>query len=542
MASLIRVQEPRTAVKAESEATQVVLQGSLRSTAQTFPADSSQVGSKPQNSSWSVFAPSDNTIVDRYILVRHFLDITTDADLELGTNDCLRQFPMSSVTATTTMTINGTTFSDNTAGHLHPLLCYGNTPEDRVKAWSMSPAQPDQYMAYADWATLGSARNVAAKYGENSTEMSRGGFEVEVVGPRNIRVVVTEPLWLSPFLDGTHESEGMVNVNQLNLSLRYDSNFARVLSHSALGQAITTVDVTFYRQPEVIINFLTPDLLKPMPERQVLPYHKPQDYIKSVANLTSGATATIFSDSLKLSQVPNRVYLVCKRSRATETFATTDSFLNINNISVLWNNESGLLSSATEQELYRMSVSNGCNLSWPQWHTYRGSVACIQFGKDIGLLDSLAPGVQGSFSLQVQMTVKNIAGDDFQAEFYMIPEFVGAAVVVPNSCIATLGNLTSQDVLSAREAPELHHADYATLAGGSFFGSLKNIVRKIASGVEGAAGVAQSVGSPFLSPQVLQVLKDVQGVSGQVKTAAGGRRIGGSMAEEGYGSMRRRRR
>ena len=67
------------------------------------------------------------------------------------------------------------------------------------------------------------------------------------------------------------------------------------------------------------------------------------------------------------------------------------------------------MSSASKQDLYKMSVKNGCNMSWQQWagdavQTLSngasfgtvGSVLAIDFGDDIGLDSTLAPGILGT--------------------------------------------------------------------------------------------------------------------------------------------------
>jgi hypothetical protein len=44
-------------------------------------------------------------------------------------------------------------------------------------------------------------------------------------------------------------------------------------------------------------------------------------------------------------------------------------------------------------------------------------VFCCEFGKDIGLLDNEAPGVQGQYTIQVTPTFKNTGTNPFTADF-----------------------------------------------------------------------------------------------------------------------------
>ena len=121
----------------------------------------------------------------------------------------------------------------------------------------------------------------------------------------SFRVVITEPLFLSPFLTGLHMAdEGFVNVNQMNINMRWKQNISQLMSHSSLGNAITSVSVSMYQAPELLTTFITPDLTQPIPQLQVLPYVKTQEYIKQMSALNAGASTNIVSDSIKLSQVP----------------------------------------------------------------------------------------------------------------------------------------------------------------------------------------------------------------------------------------------
>ena len=429
-----------------------------------------------------------------------------------------------------TITINGEAISDNIGDHLSASLCYGNTRADRVQTWSTSPVMPDNYQQYADWATYGSAKNPLAAYGENNGEDTRGGFPIEVVDSKTFRVVITEPVMMSPFFSGIGcQEEGFINVNQFNITYRWKSNLSTALSHSILGNVITNVSTTMYRAPEMLTTYITPDLTQRPPQLQVLPYHKPQLYVKDVGTLISGETRRVISDSIKLSQIPRKLYLFCRHKRSTMTQETSDSFLRINNLNVLWNNQSGLFSSATPQDLYEISRRNGCNLSWSQWYQYRGSVLCIEFGKDIGLLDNEAAGVQGQYTIQIQMDVENVSLGDFECEFFTNFLLEGTFSIAENMGRASLGNLTQAAVLQSKESPEVVFADYENIVGGSFWSKLKSIVNKVATGVGKAAQVATPIVGA-LAPELAPIVAGISTASGLAKRATGGRLAGGRLA------------
>jgi hypothetical protein len=530
--NLVRVLEPRADVRSDVEQNHVVLGGAQRVTQTINVADSSQLlPSTPVTAMWSINPPSNQTIVDRFMRVRAYMEIEADADFQIGTNDALRQFPLSSIVDVTTLQINGESISDNTADKLHAMLCFGNDAEDRRRSWSTSPCMPDAFQKYSDYVALGTNKSPLAFYGETASEDPRGGFQYEVIAGNKIRVVVTEPVFVSPLYNGLHsQREGMVNVNQINLNLRFKSDTSLVWSHSDTGNAITSVTCKFYQAPELLVTYLTPDSLQPIPDVQVLPYMKPQEYIKNVGTIPTGATTDIFSDSVRLSQIPRLVYLFCRRDQASSNYGVADAFLGIESVSVNWGNQSGLLASATKQDLFEISRRNGCELSWQQFSGYRGSVLCLEMGKDIGLPDSQAPGCQGSYTLQVNMRVKNLAADSYSANFYMVTMNEGTFSVAQNSARASIGNLSPEMVLGARNAPHVPHYAYQQLSGGSFWSGLKNVLGSVArTGANLAGAVGSAFGQPQLGAAVGTLADSAARALGKGRGKGGSRLVGGSL-------------
>ena len=530
MLNTIKVMEPRVAVRGDDEKNHVVLYGGQRVTEQVAPADSwGTPGGTPVQALWTINPPSTQTIVDRRIRARCYFEVTTDQDLQIGTNDALRQYVVGSLTDVLTVQINGETISDNVADKFHAMLCFGNNAQDRQGVNSMSPSMPDSYQEYKDWATYGSSKNALADYGETGLDQGRGGFPIEVVSARKFRVVVTEPLYMAPFLTGFEpQDEGFVNVNQMNIAIRWKTQLSQILSHSSLGNAITSVSVSMYQAPEILTTFITPDLTERIPQLQILPYSKPQEYIKSVGTLAPGASTKVISDSIKLSQIPRKLYLFCRHERSSSNQNTTDSFLRIDRLSILFNNQSGLFSSASEQDLFAVSKSNGLNLSYPQWRRYRGGVFCAEFGKDIGLLDTESPGVQGQYTIQIQMDVTNASDQNFIPEFYTVFVNEGTFSISEQFARASLGNLSPAAVLAAKESPELSHLHYEQISGSGFFSSLKNIINKVATGVQSVLPLAsQIVGA--VAPEFSPILAGVGTAAGLAKSVTGGGRTGGAL-------------
>lgn len=528
----INVLEPRMNIRSVEERSHIIMRGASRVTEQVYPADSSD----NTQALFTVYPPSVDTVVDRLFKVRYYVRVeAVGGDFQIGTNDALRQFPVSQSIESAVVQINGQSISDNIGQKLSAMLCYGNNEENRLRSWSQTAAMPDQYQQYGNsagtegWTKYGSARNPLADYGENASEMSRGSVPVENDVSGSIKeYVVTEPLLMSPFYSGLYlQEEGFTNVNQINISLRFATNLSRVWSHAAAGQPITGINVSFYKKPELLIQFLTPDLNQRLPQIQTLAYHKPQEYIKPVDQvLAPNQNQTIFSDTLRLSQIPDRIYFFVKRKRSAETFLTSDSYARINNIQLLWNNQNSLLGNASSQQLHEMSVRNGCNLTYQQWVKHRGSVLCIKFGKDIGLPDGQAPGVVGPFTLQATIDITNISGENFDCELYTVAMLDGSFSISNGTAVASIGNLDEHIVLKAIDHPELPHHMLQLMEGGSFFSSLKKFVNKVARGVEKGARIAAPVAG-LLAPEFAPGLKAIGRGASVARQLTGGRLVGG---------------
>jgi len=231
-----------------------------------------------------------------------------------------------------------------------------------------------------------------------------------------------------------------------------------------------------------------------------------------------------------LSQVPRKLYLFVRNQRSSSNQNTSDSFLKIKGLSILWNNQSGLFSSASEQDLFNISKRNGLNLTWNQWAKYRGGVMCIEFGKDIGLLDNEAPGCQGQYTIQIQMDVENDTGATFQGEFFQVFMMEGTFSISENFARASLGNLTNDVVLRTKaEGEELDYHHYNRIHGGSFWTGLKSFVNKVARGVQSVLPIASKVVGA-VAPEFAPIVSGVGQVAGLARSATGGRLAGGRLA------------
>ncbi|MFM7985710.1 MAG: major capsid protein V20 domain-containing protein, partial [Candidatus Fonsibacter sp.] len=70
-------------------------------------------------------------------------------------------------------------------------------------------------------------------------------------------------------------------------------------------------------------------------------------------------TRTIYSSSIKLTCIPDKIVVCVRKNIGGLMCSDTDSYATIKNISINFNNQAGLLSSMTPEQLYRNSVKSG---------------------------------------------------------------------------------------------------------------------------------------------------------------------------------------
>ena len=77
---------------------------------------------------------------------------------------------------------------------------------------------------------------------------------------------------------------------------------------------------------------------------------------------------TIQSTNLQLNGIPDKLIIFCRKRVADLKCSDTDSYATITNISINFNNQAGLLSSMSQEQLFRNSVQSGlANMSWDEF-------------------------------------------------------------------------------------------------------------------------------------------------------------------------------
>lgn len=503
------------------------------------------------NIQFSAPPPSPAIIVDRKMYIRYgvqfkFTSIAAVTSfMQIGFQDALRAFPLSSCMSTLTVTLNNTQVSVNMSDVLHPLLRYHNDIKQRGYDYSLCPSMLDQNANYQG--TSGSNRNPLGNYQNgNSEDFARGGFPIHAYqeNAANPAVtyatyIITEPLFLSPFIFGRGENSGFIGLQTMdfnftlnNLSHMWSSfnpNLASV-SASLVGDG-TMGNPGSPTAPQLLFNYITPKSLMSIPKEVAYPYFVVDRYPTDLSSIAAGATlVNVSTANIQLNSIPRRIYIYARPSNGyiqSNPVTTSDCFFEISGVIVNWANHSGLLSSSTEQDLFRLSCDNGLDMSYQQWSYTQGSgpaagttigtvgsVLCLEFGKDIGLDSTEAPGQLGTFQLQLQVSVTNNFTQSFtalQSTLYVAVVSEGTFLITQNRSVAQIGVISKTDVITSRQQSSVDYSTVEKVQGsGDFYSSLRSMKgrrkHKASDGgvLIGGASKSNSKGSMHMSRKELK--------------------------------------
>ena len=535
-----------------SDLTYQIKSGAAQCTYQTFGASSTS------NSALniSVQVPSENVIMGRDVLLTSGLTFTVkigpgvpvgDPAFQYGLDMSLAAFPLSAIMTTLTAQINNTTCSINLQDCLPSLLRMNNSRE-LYRYNGMTPSLPDQvYCNYTD--AVGCTNNPMGGIKNGSYDVDqtpRGAHPCNILIYRKDRLgvptdaspvstdaldtwdvvistVVTEPLFLSPFIFGNPEynSQGIMGINNMVLTMNIDTTLKRMFScgledsqqniipativagtiaHPPLaGQpAILANDLLFTAsqfgaikpptQPSLLVKFLSVQPSDVIQSKNVVPYMSYPRYITSTVGggvLAQGQSRTITSSNLQLNQLPDLFIITVRKPMASQTIADSNFFLKIQSISVNLNNQSGLLSSASPEQLWRLSERNGSTQNWLEFSGMSignsdviagvgtplgttGSMLVLDPAYDLSLPDYLSSGSLGNYNFQFSLEVFNQSTQDFVPEVCVICVNSGVMVTDRGTTTTYTGVLTKEMVLGAKGKKEdSTSAESHRLVGGS---------------------------------------------------------------------------
>jgi len=502
-----------------------------------------------------------NTLVGKNIRLRYQLQVAGTADLFLPkpvaginevVNGCLRAYPLQSVCDNIQLIINGSTTSV-TQRQVLTALQRCQKPSLKVGTESEGPTQADNLavLSQAGGTNVNAqSQQVLSSY-INSDGTTRGSFVASSFAANVYTFDVVESLMISPLTSET-DDVALPNINTLSLQMNF-SAVTDVCVWASVGGAQAVVPASFtgvtIANPVLELTYfsVSPQLVS-IPRMYQTAYENIVYFPKALGTAVATNAASAFqvqSDTLRLTSCPSMIYIMCRPQMALRTSAaagaasiadfcfplganTGDGGLGYSTLSmnITWGNKSGVFSSLSLQQAYKMSYKNGVKLTYKEWYN-AGCILAINPTVDIGYSPSsgdVLPGMTGSVNFQYQATYNNsnvlfaqgYAGSNaalynaaaIPAELVIVVSYAGAAIITPDNAIFSTGILSEAEVdMLLKTAPKTGEvmSDQVlqpTVQGAGLFSSIKKIVGSVARGVGAAAPhletAAKLAGHPLL--------------------------------------------
>ena len=538
------------------------------------------VSSNSSSMSFNINAPSKNVFMDRTMSittgVRMKATIVLDDIPEevpddpapivsFGKNIALPAFPLQSMMNTLNVTINNSTVTANQKDVIYELLRL--TSGSKNNQQRTTPTMLDKFVNYGDAYTYGSSPLAGYEQALTSGEVPNGAFPnvkftdamghdtnapVPINGQLRYDIyweyTVTEKLVLSPFIFSEEETDsvGLYGINNIQILANFSSDLSKSIRWASGDRGFTMTNIGFisanpFVSPVVNCVFRNPSDSIDLPPKSIVPFMETPRYISSNAgvNLYAGERKTISSNTMVLSQIPDMMLIYVKPNSYSINGVDTpldgafgDFYLPISKFIANFDNNSGMMSSITREQLFEMTVGNNFNITYHEFvgkaHVNNaeeialiGSPIVLKPGKDFPLSAGSASGLGGNYTLQFQIEIENQTVYDFiNPVIYCMVVNSGFFETENGTSAVRTAPLTVSDIsLSPILAQS---SDITRMVGGSFWSkigsTLKNIVNhpitKAVSGI--AKSVARSSGVPLAGK-----LADAADAVGLGKTTGG---------------------
>lgn len=342
-----------------------------------------------------------------------------------------------------------------------------------------------------------------------------------------ITIETIEPIMLSPFIFNglsQYNNAGLVGINTFNMVFNLDPSASRAINIfqteadvidlgdvacNNVAYANTNLQLYAIGKSQIQCCFLSLQPSQLIQSKNSVPYIDYPRYITSASNsvIPSNSSLTITSNSLQLNQIPDYILIGIRPTQSNITVKKQHRFYPIKQLNINFNNVSGLLSSATEYDLYKMSVKNGLQKTYLDFTGYApdasfgtlgggvlgsklqqtsGSFIVIDPSLDLSLPDFYSNGSIGVFSFQVSAIMENRTGSDIPAnsvELVIVCCNAGIFNTVQGSSNTNTGVLNKEIVMNTKSQQSqnsMSSSIYQRLVGGSLSNSIGSAMRKIA--------------------------------------------------------------
>ena len=449
--------------------------------------------------------PSPFTAVSRKVTLELPVSLNFTGVAPQGVNllqsgyDAFRAYPIASIIESLTIELGGLSQTIQLADVIAPLTRVDNEFKQRTVYDSIEPTALDMSQSYTEldlsvFNPLNSIIDSSLSY-----QLGRGAYPVtNFVNEQlsaQVDAILHEDLRISPMMFGKQdEPNAFFGLQTFQVTINWRGDLTRLWSHSSGSPStINTIQVTL-GQPVLHFHYITPPAAMKIPKNIFYSYYPLRRYTTNIQAAVQPATqVTLQSSNIQLNSIPKRMYLAVRRRNADQSFLTTDTFFRMLGVSINWNNRNGILSGATDIDLYNIYKANGGNLPWPLWNGENmpfasggdntlisgvGGVLPLDFGKDIPLHDGEAPGMLGTYQLQLSVDVRNIASEEIFPSLYVIVVEEGVFEIKREELrvISEIGVVKEADVMKSYNVPiDIRYKYYQkSLYGGDVLSDIKH--------------------------------------------------------------------
>jgi hypothetical protein len=346
-----------------------------------------------------------------------------------------------------------------------------------------------------------------------SSTVAGGAINTGIVGNDTLYVAIrftsTEKLVLPPFIwqDVKDQSTALFGINafQVLMNIASSSGLQRVIR--CTDRNFRTVDKTTvafagsgFFQSKLNVMFITPNLALPLPPVSSVQWCESPRYTTALSGtiLKGQSSVVLSSNNIVLPCIPDYMMIYIKPQQGKYASTDADWVLPVTNISLNFNNFSGLMSNFTQEQLYHLSMVNGLNCDWnlfsgkariskpdvgmPAWVQTCGAPLLIKPGKDFALSQGLACGLSGNFNTQFNLTIDNTMGDEYTSDngllLYVVCINSGFFESQGGSSRIIRAPLSETDVINAPTSSEMGKQKMDRLIGGGFFDKLAPFINR----------------------------------------------------------------
>jgi len=448
-----------------------VSSGPSQYTLQPFPFNSQSNSSLVAN----IQIPSEAIVFDSKVLFQSDLHLTINlANVPAGaqawgygTTDSLNSYPLQSLFQTCNLVLNNAASSTNYAD----IFAIIKILEDKNyldKTDSFTPNYVNQnWGRYSDAVLTNS--NPMGSYNEatlNNDRIPNGAFPYSYLQVNHFVngvntdssliststndtwiiyisfAKLTEPfLALSPFTNQEYGSAGLTGINNLSLTLNINqcqkvwATGNSFVNNTATGLTGYITNISLGNPQSNNLGFTNSKLLFAMTTLTELQYSRKS--VRSISNyvdypryispssnspsIPPGGTGVIQFQNIQISQIPSLLVFGLRVPLSQQNWNYSDSWLPISQISITFNNASGLLASANSAQLYKISLQSGSTQSFysfggkatciqngvPTIVPTIGSIICINPSEFLSLNELLSNSSIGQFNMQITVTCTN---------------------------------------------------------------------------------------------------------------------------------------